>query len=239
MKKIFTLAIATAFISAPMLGVVNLQIQAVNSISIANAATSLPSSAVQADVFFKLQYKHPKYNQYGPLKSSNCGPASLAMVLQTLGLEPPNLNIENSIDHARYLMFPNDPRARMGEGAMVLDADSETSSKADIETGIKTAGGRPEPSSGWETLDTKLSEGKPVVSYGYLNDEWRQQFPARVGGRGGIGHINAILGKTPDGKYIVADPMHEGGPVEMTRDQLSVFYKQTSNGDPHFSAFAR
>lgn len=238
MKKIFTLAIATALISAPVLGVVTLQIQAVNSISIANAATSLPSSAAQADPFFKLQYKHPKYNQYGPLSSSNCGPASLAMVLQTLGLEPPNLNIENSIDHARYLMFPNDSRARMGEGAMVLDADSETSSNADIETGIRTAGGRAEPGSSWETLDTKLSEGKPVVSYGYLNDEWRQQFPARVG-RGDVGHINAILGKTPDGKYIVADPMHEGGPAKMTRDQLSVFYKQTSNGVPRFSAFAR
>ncbi|GAB4199916.1 MAG: hypothetical protein Fur006_51020 [Coleofasciculaceae cyanobacterium] len=201
-------------------------------------ANSLPTSAAQADSFFKLQYYHPKYNPNGSNSSTNCGPASLAMVLKTLGREPNGISIETSIDHARYLMFPNDPRVTIRENVRVLNTDSALSSSDNIATGIRTAGGTPEAGSGWDTLNQKLSEGKPVISYGYLDDNWRRQFPARVGS-GNIGHINAILGRTPAGGYIVADPMHEGGPVEMTRERLAVFYSRTSGGSPSFTAFKR
>jgi hypothetical protein len=210
------------------------------------AIPGLPTSVSQATPFFKLQFRHNLYNPDGPNSSSNCGPASLAMVIKTLGLEPSGLTIENSIDHARYLMFPTDRRVTtLQNGVKVLNADGEKSSDANISTGIKTAGGTPEPGSGWDALDRALGAGKPVISYGYLGSEWRNQFyqnpnggDPRVGS-GEIDHINAILGKTPQGKYIVADPMYTGGPVEMTRDQLSKFYVRTSNGSPSFTAFRR
>jgi hypothetical protein len=43
-----------------------------------------------------------------------------------------------------------------------------------------------------------------------------------VGGSS-VGHFVAIVGKTPDGKYLVSDPMWTGGAVAMTLDQLKVF----------------
>lgn len=212
----------------------------------ASAITNLPTNASQATPFFKLQFRHNLYNPDGPNSSSNCGPASLAMVLKTLGMEPGGLSIENSIDHARYLMFPTDRRVTtLPNGVKVLNADGEISSDANIATGIRTAGGTPEPGSGWDALDRVLGAGKPVISYGYLGSEWRNQFSENPNGgdprvgRGEIGHINAILGKTPEGKYIVVDPMYTGGPVEMTRAQLSNFYVRTSNGSPSFTAFRR
>ena len=53
---------------------------------------------------------------------------------------------------------------------------------------------------------------------------------------GDVGHFNTILGKTPDGKYIVSDPMYTGGPVEMTREQLAVFFGPSYGGTPSFLA---
>jgi Peptidase_C39 like family len=200
-------------------------------------SSKLPINAAQADQFFKLQYYHSKYNSNGPRGSSNCGPTSLAMVLKLSGLEPRNITTETSIDYARHLMFPT-LRSTIREGVRVRDADQDLSSDVSIATGISTAGGKAERGRGWDSLNQKLREGKPVISYGYLDENWRKQFPSRVGS-GTTGHINAILGITPNGNYIVADPMHEGGPVEMTRNQLAVFYQRTSKGEPEFTAFAR
>jgi hypothetical protein len=76
-----------------------------------------------------------------------------------------------------------------------------------------------------------------VVAYGDCYPSWKKQFPKTEGRYGGgeIAHFIAILGKTQDGRYIVCDPMFTGGPVEMTRDQLSVFFSKGGdkgdNGD--------
>jgi hypothetical protein len=193
----------------------------------------LPTSTQQADSFFKLQYWNPKYNPDGPNGSTNCGPASLAMVMKTLGREPANISIETSIDHARYLMFGYSNATI--QGVQVLDQDRVWTNFEQVKTGIRNAGGTPEHLTGWDALDRSLNVGKPVISFGNLTNAWRQQFPNRVGSVSG-GHWNAILGKTSDGKYIVADPMHEGGVVAMTKNQLAVF---TYNGYPEFIAFAR
>jgi hypothetical protein len=196
----------------------------------------LPTTAILADPYHKLQYYHWKYNSNGPNGSTNCGPASLAMVLKQYYREPDNLTTETSIDYTRHLMFPGRPTTRR-ENVDVLDADSESSNDADIARGIISAGGTYERLSGWNALNIKLAEGKPCISYGYLDDNWRRQFPGRVGS-GTVGHTNCILGRTSDGKYIVADPMHEGGPVEMTQAQLGVFYQRTSGGTPSFTSVA-
>ena len=73
-----------------------------------------------------------------------------------------------------------------------------------------------------------------MLANGFLDGRWRDQFPQRVGS-GDISHISTVLGKTPQGKYIVADPMHTGGPVEMTREQLAVFFRK-NGGVPSFVA---
>ncbi|MBL1177207.1 hypothetical protein [Pantanalinema sp. GBBB05] len=184
----------------------------------------LPTSAKQAEAFFKLQFKHSKYNPTGPSYSNNCGPASLAMLIKTLGLEPPGISIETSIDHARYLMFPDDPNFSEKEGVRVLNRDSAYTGDGNMRVGIQRAGGRAEEYSTWNDLDHSLMEGKPLVANGRISSKWRDQFPEpTLYGSGGDFHYIAVLGKTPNGKYIVADPMYKGGPVEMTKNQLAVF----------------
>jgi hypothetical protein len=121
-----------------------------------------------------------------------------------------------------------------GREVPMLDRDHDLTRGQMIPTGITAAGGTPQKGEGWEALDAELAAGRPVMASGYTNKEWRDQFPERMG-RGDIGHLNAIMGKTADGKYIVADPLHTGGPVEMTKDQLSKFFSKT-NGEPSFTA---
>jgi Calx-beta domain. len=206
------------------------------TVTIADNDFAIPmvSTTEQANAFFKVQYQNNPYNLSGPLASNNCGPASLAMIRQMFGLEQANISDETSIDHSRYLMFGNYNGIK--EGVRVLDndrGDNSWTTQDHVINGIRNSGGTPEQLTGWDNLDRSLDAGKPVVNYGTLTDAWREQFPSRVGSGSG-GHWNAILGKTSDGKYIVADPMHEGGTVAMTKTQLSVF-----NANPYFIAFAR
>ncbi|WP_293153423.1 MULTISPECIES: C39 family peptidase [unclassified Microcoleus] len=200
--------------------------------------SQLPTSIQQADPFFKLQYLNAKYNPNGPNGSNNCGPASLAMILKMLGKEPANISVETSIDYARAQMFGYSNSVK--QGLNVLDLDRQSTNWDQIKAGITKTGGKPEDLQGWDQLDQSLNQGKPVISWGFLRPEWRQQFPQRVGD-GYTPHLNAILGKTTDGKYIVADPMHQGGPVAMTKQQLSVFYWQPDRGSyqPVFIAFGK
>jgi Subtilase family/Domain of unknown function (DUF4114) len=194
----------------------------------------LPSSAAQGEPFFKCQFYDAKYNPGQPSSTGNCGPASLAMVIEALGLEPPNLSIQESIDRASDLM--NRPRTAVD------------SSWEQLETGVRNAGGTPENIDNWDSLDLCLAEGKPVLANGWYGPNWRSQFPSynsTIGTRdpNGVLHLNAILGKTPEGKYIVADPMYRGGPVEMRREQLAVFFQNNhpayQYGKPAGIAFAR
>lgn len=197
----------------------------------------LPTTTAAANESFKLQYYNATWNPTGPNGSANCGPASLAMCLSAVGLEPGGLTVEQSIDHARALMNPGAAGTETVNGVPILNTDGAYSNFDQIAEGIRQAGGTPEFGNGWAALDQALAEGKPVVLNGYLDDSWRAQFPGRVGS-GDVGHLNAVLGKTPDGLYIVADPMHEGGTVAMTREQLSVFFDSTG-GVPNFVAVGR
>jgi hypothetical protein len=213
-------------------------------VSLSDILNGLPTTAAQAEPFFKLQYRHDQYNPQEPNSgiivpeaSSNCAPASLAMIMALLGLEPANISVETSIDHARYLMSGYSNGVK--EGVEILDNDLGWSSYQQIWDGIIRAGGNPEHISGWDTLDQSLAEGKPVIANGWYGSDWRQQFPSyALTGTGEEYHLNAILGTTSNGKYIVADPMYRGGPVEMTRDELAVFFQHDTFGyQPYGIAF--
>jgi hypothetical protein len=116
-----------------------------------------------------------------------------------------------------------------------------------VADGISAAGATPIYGETWGDLDAQLEAGHPVMAGGWVSDEggdgqaWKQQFPGGVGpgayGTGTTGHLISILGKTADGKYIVADPLYARGPVEMTREQLSLYFSQTG-GNPSFTALA-
>ncbi|MCU0569606.1 MAG: LysM peptidoglycan-binding domain-containing protein [Oculatellaceae cyanobacterium Prado106] len=175
----------------------------------------LPTTLSEANRFFKLQYRGA-FNPTGPSRSGNCGPASLAIALSALGREPAGLSIQDSINRASRLMG-RDPNAGW-------------TSWAQLETGIRNAGGSPVTLNSWNALDARLAANQPVILNGFYGANWRRQFPNySQTGDGNILHVNTVLGRTSAGKYIVADPMYQGGTVEMTRQQLSAFF---SNGNP-------
>ena len=200
---------------------------------------SLPLTAEEARRYHLVEFTDPTYNPTGPGSSLNCGPASLAMALDTQGLLPPGLTPEQKIDYARGLMFDTHNKEIVVQNRTVwlLDADGDTSDNSNVLNGATAAGLTAQQETGWAELDAALTAGKPVVAYGDCYPSWKKQFPKTDGRYGGgeIAHFIAILGKTQDGQYIVCDPMFTGGPVEMTRDQLSVFFSKGGdkgdNGD--------
>ena len=179
----------------------------------------LPTTVGAANAFFKLQFKHSVYNPEGPPSSNNCGPASLAMILAALGKQPSGLNIQQSIDRVNGFM---------------KRASTSTSTWEELQRGVTKAGGTPINISSWAELDQRLAKGQPVILNGRYNTAWRSQFAGYPGstGNGDVPHLNAALGKTSDGKYIIGDPMHRGGAVAMTKSQLSTFFTLVQkNGD--------
>lgn len=202
---------------------------------------SLPMTAAEADRFHIVQYANPTYNPTGPDASKNCGPASLAMVLDSQGKMPPGLTPEQKVDYARALMFPDDAAIEHIEvgGAQIpqLNEDAATTGKEDIERGAEQAGLQADVRSDWYQLDEALRAGNPIVAFGDCYEAWKLEFPDRgLYGGGEIPHFIAILGKTADGNYIVSDPMYRGGPVEMTRDDLAVYFNKDDDNTPRFVA---
>jgi hypothetical protein len=201
--------------------------------------TATSGAALSAQEAFITQFTSA-YNPTGPRGSTNCGPASLAMSLAYTGHMPRGLSKEQQVDYARALMSPRREASftyvQAADGTRVpqLDRDHELTGGTMVSDGVRGAGLAPRYLQGWEALDAQLAAGNPVIANGQTNAAWRSQFPQRMG-NGDIGHLNAILGKTQDGRYLVADPLHTGGPVAMTRQQLGVFFSPTG-GQPSFTA---
>lgn len=209
----------------------------------------LPTSAAQANAHFVTQFTSA-YNPTGPSSSTNCGPASVAMALDASGRMPAGLTPEQRVDYARSLMYPSiTPSSYVdvnGQQIPQLDSDHALSSTGAVAAAFDGAGGTSYRGSGWEALDAALAAGDPVVAHGYYGKSgWgatleaagtAQGYEGGYAGGGNIGHFNAILGKTADGLYVVADPMYTGGTVELTRAQLEQYFSP-SGGVPSFTAF--
>lgn len=192
-----------------------------NTVSACNTGnnSSLPTSTSQANNVFKLQYWNPTWNPDGPSSSNNCGPASLAMIRKLFGKEAGGVSIQTSINQARQLM--NAP----GTG---------NTSDTQLKTGIANSGLRYDDrmnNGTWAQLDQDLANGKAIIGWGYYDTQWRSQFPNySLTGSGSTNHLNTILGKTPNGNYLVGDPMYRGGVVEMSRNQLAVYFSYGGGG---------
>jgi hypothetical protein len=195
------------------------------------AAVSSTTSVAQANQFFKTQYYNSFYNPDGPNSSLNCGPASVAMISKMFGKEPANLSVQASINLARQ---------RMG-----APGNGFTNSNQ-LVAGLRNAGLQAADhmnDGSWQQLDQDLAAGRPVIAWGYYGNAWRNQFPSySLTGNGNTDHLNVIFGKTANGNYVVGDPMYRGGTVEMTRNQLAVFFSNGGgghNGQPYFITAAR
>ena len=158
--------------------------------------------------FFKTQFRS-KYNPTGPLRSNNCGPASLAMAVDAFGLEPKGLEPEQSIDRVRKLMTGNTD-------------DSDPTSDAERERGARRAGLHAEHLNGPGSIDAQLAKGHMITLTGRPIGAYRTAFPHYSDFTGF--HSILVVGKTKDGRYIVNDPLSHYGPRTMTRAQLSAFW---------------
>ena len=202
---------------------------------------SMPRTTAEANQVFLNQYTtafNPYYGKDGV--SNNCGPTSLAMCLKLQDKMPPGLNTEQQIDYARGLMYPNIAGTTVkdanGNDVRLLDQDRMLTNI----TAVGSATGSTHQT-GWASFDAALDSGKPLVVEGNISGSWRTVFSTHQGDApgtyagGGDGHFIAVLGKTADGKYLVADPMYAGGTVAMTRAELAVFFAK-QGGDPSFTA---
>ncbi|MBZ4419836.1 C39 family peptidase [Myxococcus sp. RHSTA-1-4] len=193
----------------------------------------LPSTMAEADAAFITQFGDPTYNPDGADSTHNCGPTSLAMALRASGNMPEGLTPEQEIDYARALMFPSDDHPTItvnGQEIPQLDDDGTDTSLTSIAGGARRSEANAGMNqTGWDNLDAALANGQPVVVNGTLSQEWADQFPGDYHLEGS-GHMVAIVGRTEDGNYLVCDPLHPDGPVEMTRMQLATF----TSRDPAF-----
>lgn len=155
---------------------------------------------------FKQQYRS-RFNPTGPLRSSNCGPASLAMAVKAFGLEPKGLTVEQSIDRTRRHMTGNtDDGDAVNEGEILRGA---------LRLGLKAKG----MSRGG--LDAQLAAGRMVVLTGRPVGAYRTGFPGYPSFTGF--HAILVVGKTASG-YVVNDPLSRRGPVRLSREQLAAYW---------------
>lgn len=216
---------------------------------IRQAPAGTPRTTQEANKYHLTQYNTSKYgtdyNRYFDKTgdfSNNCGPASLAMSLRSLGKMPAGLNPEQQIDYTRALISgtSNKQVTVNGKTYKLYDKDLGPGSlvgNGQIAGGATALGVPASRQSGWGSLNDAMAAGKPVVAAGFISQDWKAQFPAsgHYGSAGRVGHFIAILGKTNDGKYLVSDPMYANGSVAMTAAQLEKF----TGTNPDFTAIGK
>lgn len=206
-------------------------------------APNLPSTVDAANASFISQVGTPDFNPDGTAYNYNCGPTSLAMALRAQGKMPADLNPAEQIDYARALMYPENPNIqhieRGGQQYAVLDEDNQSTHVDDVTHAAAGMGAGGEQAGGWSALDDALAAGKTVVCPGNVSTSWRDSFPDKsLYSLQGNGHFISVLGRTEDGKYLVADPLYSGGVVAMDRATLERFFQSNGTHDPVFAAIS-
>lgn len=153
-----------------------------------------------------------------PYGYSDCGPASAVMLASALGLiqHPSPAQAENAIDamRDRALGYDSTYSQPTNEGQM---------SDALRQVGAKTEILNPDLGS----VDAALKQGKMLLIAGDPWNGWGASMDARgeyLNHRDPGGHFCVVFGRQSDGKYLVGDPLSNGGAIAVTRDQLQSFF---------------
>lgn len=177
------------------------------------------------DLFFT-QFAHPDWNPYSDAlpSSSNCGPASLAMVLRVLGVEPDGVDLYGDpnplVSQVRIMMTgENIPGNGTNVGQVAAVADS-------LQLTTKSVGSL-------NDIDQALNNGEKIVLGGdpiaYNQEMTTDQYASHKNEETGKvsvftgGHIIAVVGKDDQGNYIVMDPAYKLGILPLTPAQLQGF----------------
>lgn len=181
------------------------------------------TSAEQANAYFTTQWAgaSPYNTQTGvDYGFSDCGPTSTLMIAASLGLtDAPNpATAEDQIDRVRDLALGYDSTESQGTNmtqmANAISAMGGTSQYLDMSL---------------PQVDQALASGQRVLIAGNPWGAWGADMDANgqyLNHRNPGGHFVAILGKTPEGKYLVADPLSAVGVIEVTGDQIQAFWNE-------------
>ncbi len=202
-----------------------------------------------ANQLFLTQIRDERFNPEGvevDTESNNCGPASLAMLMRQRGSASLDLGAEVAIDHARAMMYADYPdidaadlpagaTLHHSKGRVLVDDDAhpvyfDLTEGASIAQGIHTGGGVPAFGYSWAELAQLLESAGGVIAHGHITEAWRRRFSSEYGASnpGAVSHFIAVF-PASDGEFIVADPMHRGGAVLMSRSELGAFFQSPVN----------
>lgn len=182
------------------------------------------SSTAEGDRHFLTQWGPTPFNaaEGAPYGFNDCGPTSCLMALSALGLAPHPApgEAEQAIDRFRDVTLGYDSKKSVALSAKAL---SEGMKKLGATTKRLS---RP-PDGDLTDIDAALSRGNPVVICGNPWKAWGEAERARgnyLNGRNPGGHWVAILGRTPQGQYVIGDPLVKGGTIAVSREQLNRFF---------------
>ncbi|CAN5424341.1 hypothetical protein BH10CYA1_BH10CYA1_02960 [soil metagenome] len=176
------------------------------------------------NIFFT-QFAHPDWNPYSdaPLSSSNCGPASLAMVLRALGVGPAGVDLYG------------DPNPLVAQVRIMMTGENNPSAGTNVgEVGAaaQQLGLTSESVGSLAQINQALAENKKIVVGGdpiaYNQGMTTDQYASHPNGDGTVsvftgGHVIAVAGRDDNGNYIVLDPAYKEGVLTLTADQLQGF----------------
>jgi hypothetical protein len=176
----------------------------------------------------RMQYRDPVYNPGGDKDdgNGNCGPTSVVMALDRVGITAPGATVQDQIDGMRRSMFPND-RSQDGvgrDGRRNPDEHIRGTTFADMQVGAEAAGARTRRTRTLEELQGALRDGHPVIING--NPTQRGSYGERAGIGNATDHIVALTGYDAESRrYTVNDPLHQG-PLQISEQELRRFYRR-------------
>jgi hypothetical protein len=170
-------------------------------------------------------------NYYG---GNDCGPASVIMAACMVGaMTPPGAaQAGETIDRVRDNSLVNDPDY---DASLTGTDASQTTSIHELKTGAESVGASAtviEPSS-MASIDAALAAGHPVVVGGdpFATNEngtqhaWGAETTGYLMEKQFGPHWVTVAGKTPEGNYIICDPLSGSGPIEVTPADLALFLR--------------
>ncbi len=180
----------------------------------------LLTSRIDPSTYFMTQFLDQKWNPYGPTKSNDCGPASVAMAVLRYGKEFPGGNPTN---HASLIAAAR--RYANASGSTCTNLDDLTAS-------AQAAGLHVEAVNGMSAIDRALENGKSIVLVGNPRKSFESSLgSAAYGNSGGGDHIVLVVEQTADGKYVVCDSLSRTGPLTLSRQQLKDYSDRVSSGN--------
>lgn len=169
-----------------------------------------------------------RYNRGGNPDPNNgdCGPASLVMGLDMLGLHTPGRTVQERINNSRLNMNRSQPEqdGLTPDGRFSNKEHGRATSYGQIIRGAEAAGARGRFVRELRDVRSAVEAHSPVMALG------NPQASGSYGRRAHIEaeqHIVAITGYDQvSGRYTINDPLRHEGPLEITASELQAFMAQ-------------